>query len=289
MIFQLKLVGFSNFVLKLCKSLCFLQLNDMNLSLQNKNALVGGASAGIGRATALELAKLGANVTLVARTERTLQEALAMLDTTQGQEHHYMVADFDDSQMLLARVSEHLRSRPIHILINNTGGPPGGPITAAMPEDFLRAYHNHLICNQLLAKAVLPGMKTAGYGRVINIISTSVKEPIDNLGVSNTTRWAVAAWAKTWANEVGQFGITVNNVLPGYTGTGRLKEILEKRAAGGNTTVELIEDQFKSQVPLRRFAQPAEVAAVVAFLASPAAAYVNGVNLPVDGGRTKSL
>lgn len=264
-------------------------LNTMNLSLQNKNALVGGASAGIGRATALELAKLGANVTLVARTEAKLKETLASLDTSQGQQHHYLTADFDDSQILLSRVSEYLRDRPVHILVNNTGGPPGGPIIGAVPEDFLRAYHNHLICNQLLAKAVLPGMQEAGYGRIINIISTSVKEPIDNLGVSNTTRWAVAAWAKTWANEVGQFGITVNNVLPGYTGTGRLKEIIEKRAAASKVPVEKIEEQFKNQVPLRRFAAPAEVAAVVAFLASPAAAYVNGVNLPVDGGRTKSL
>ncbi len=261
----------------------------MNLSLQHKNALVGGASAGIGRATAIELAQLGANVTLVARTETTLQKAMEQLDSSQGQTHGYLVADFDDSQILLAKVAELLRNQPIHILVNNTGGPPGGPITDASPEAFLRAYHNHLICNQLLAKAVLPGMQDAAYGRIINIISTSVKEPIENLGVSNTTRWAVAAWAKTWANEVGQHGITVNNVLPGFTRTGRLLEILEKRAAATQTPVENIEKQFKSQVPLRRFAEPAEVAAVVAFLASPAAAYVNGVNLPVDGGRTRSL
>lgn len=261
----------------------------MNISLRNKNALVGGASAGIGRATALELANLGANVTLVARTESTLKEAMAELDTSQGQNHSYISADFDDSQILLSRVAELLRGKTIHILVNNTGGPPGGPITEATPEAFLRAYHNHLICNQLLAQAVLPGMKEAGYGRVINIISTSVKEPIDNLGVSNTTRWAVASWAKTWANEVGRFGITVNNVLPGYTNTGRLKEIIEKRAAAGNSNTEAVEEKFKSVVPLRRFAEPAEVAAVVAFLASPAAGYVNGINLPVDGGRTKSL
>ncbi|TNE54965.1 MAG: SDR family oxidoreductase [Bacteroidetes bacterium] len=261
----------------------------MNLSLLNKNALVGGASAGIGRAAAIELASLGANVTLVARTEKTLLEALAELDTTQGQQHRYMIADFDDSQILLARVSELLLQNPIHILVNNTGGPPGGPITAASSEEFLRAYHNHLICNQLLAQAVLPGMKTAGYGRIINIISTSVKEPIENLGVSNTTRWAVASWAKTWANEVGRFGVTVNNVLPGYTATGRLMEIIAKRAAGQHVGIPEMEKQFKEQVPARRFAEPAEVAAAVAFLASPAAAYINGVNLPVDGGRTKSL
>lgn len=261
----------------------------MNLSLVNKNALVGGASAGIGRAVALELAAMGANVTLVARTESTLQAALEELDKSQGQQHGYLVADFDDSQILLTKITELLLAKPVHILVNNTGGPPGGPITGAKPEDFLRAYHNHLICNQLLAQAVLPGMQASGYGRIINIISTSVKEPLENLGVSNTTRWAVASWAKTWANEVGAFGITVNNVLPGYTGTGRLREIIEKRAAASGTPVETVENQFRNQVPLRRFAEPEEVAAAVAFLASPAAGYINGINLPVDGGRTRSL
>lgn len=261
----------------------------MNLSLLHKNALIGGASAGIGRAVALELAALGANVTLVARTEATLQQAVAELDVSKGQQHGYLVADFDDSMILMAKVSELLLRRPVHILINNTGGPPSGPITEAAPENFLKAYHNHLICNQLLAQAMLPGMKAAGYGRIINIISTSVKEPIDNLGISNTTRWAVASWAKTWANEAGRFGITVNNILPGYTLTGRLKEIMEKRAAASQSTMEAVEKQFKNQVPLQRFAEPAEIAAAVAFLASPAAGYINGVNLPVDGGRTKSL
>ncbi|MBK6929702.1 MAG: SDR family oxidoreductase [Saprospirales bacterium] len=261
----------------------------MNLSLYQKNALVGGASAGIGRAVAIELAALGANVTLVARTESTLRQAVGALDTSQGQQHGYLIADFDDSQILLVKVGELLRRHPIHILVNNTGGPPGGPITEALPEEFLRAYHNHLICNQLLAQAVLPGMKAAGFGRIINIISTSVKEPLENLGVSNTTRWAVASWAKTWANESGRLGVTVNNVLPGFTQTDRLKEIIEKRAAATNRAVADMENQLRNQVPLQRFADPAEVAAAVAFLASPAAAYINGVNLPVDGGRTRSL
>jgi 3-oxoacyl-[acyl-carrier protein] reductase len=261
----------------------------MNLSLLHKNALVGGASAGIGRAVAIELAALGANVTLVARTESALQEALKLLDTSLGQQHGYLVADFSDSEALVAQVRQLLEQQEIHILINNTGGPPGGPITQATENAFSQAWHNHLICNQLLAQAVLPGMQKAGFGRIVNIISTSVKEPLDNLGVSNTTRWAVAGWAKTWANEVGQWGITVNNVLPGYTLTGRLTEIIEKRAAASGLEKEAVESQFKSHVPARRFAEPGEVAAAVAFLASPAAGYINGVNLPVDGGRTRSL
>lgn len=261
----------------------------MDLSLLGKNALVGGASAGIGRAVAIELAALGARVTLLARTESSLQATLAALDTSKGQQHGYLVADFSDSAGLLQKVTALLEQGPIHVLVNNTGGPPGGPIVEQSAEAFLAAYHNHLICNQLLAKAVLPGMKASGYGRVVNVISTSVKEPLDNLGVSNTTRWAVAAWSKTWANEVGPFGITVNNVLPGYTRTGRLVEIIEKRAAATGQSTETIESQFKSHVPLRRFAEPSEIAAAVAFLASPAAAYINGINVPVDGGRTRSL
>lgn len=261
----------------------------MQLSLSGKNALVGGASAGIGRAVAIELAALGAQVTLLARTESSLQEAVAALDASQGQRHGYIAADFSDSRMLLEKVAGLLSQQPVHILVNNTGGPPGGPITEASVESFLAAYHNHLICNQLLAQAVLPGMKAAGYGRIVNIISTSVKEPIDNLGVSNTTRWAVASWAKTWANEAGRFGVTVNNVLPGYTRTGRLAEIIEKRAAASGLPVGEVEEQFKKQVPAHRFAGPEEVAAAVAFLATPAAGYINGINLPVDGGRTRSL
>lgn len=261
----------------------------MNLSLLHKNALVGGASAGIGLAAARELALLGANVYLLARNDAKLIEAMHTLDTSQGQVHDYVVADYSDGQTLQTRVEALLQDRNIHILVNNTGGPPGGPITEALTKHFSQTYHNHLICNQILAQAVLPGMKADGYGRIINIISTSVKEPLDGLGVSNTTRWAVAAWAKTWANEVGQFGITVNNVLPGFTRTGRLEEIIEKRAASNATTKEAVEAQFKNQVPMRRFAEPSEVAAAVAFLASPAAAYINGINVPVDGGRTKSL
>jgi 3-oxoacyl-[acyl-carrier protein] reductase len=261
----------------------------MNLSLSGKHALVGGASAGIGRAVAVELAALGAGVTLLARTESSLQAAVAELDTAQGQQHGYIAADFSDSKALLEKVTALLETQPVHILVNNTGGPPGGPIVEESVEAFLSAYHNHLICNQLLAKAVLPGMKAAAFGRIVNIISTSVKEPLDNLGVSNTTRWAVAAWSKTWANEVARHGITVNNVLPGYTRTGRLVEIIEKRAAASGQTLQAVEEMFKSHVPARRFAEPHEVAAAVAFLASPAAGYINGINVPVDGGRTRSL
>ncbi len=260
----------------------------MDISLLGKNALVGGGSAGIGRAIAIELALLGANVTVLARTKRSLQETIGLLDTSQGQQHGFLEADYTNSDALVAVVASLLENRRVHVLVNNTGGPPGGLLSAALTMDLLSAYNNHLICNHLLAQAVIPGMKADGYGRIINIISTSVKEPIEGLGVSNTTRWAVASWAKTLSVELGPFGITVNNVLPGFTQTSRLDEIIEKRVAGGLTR-DAVEAGMKHQVPLRRFALPEEIAAAAAFLASPAAGYVNGINLPVDGGRTKSL
>lgn len=261
----------------------------MNLDLTGKNAFVGGSSQGIGRAVALELAALGANVTLCARSEGKLREVLATLDRSKGQQHGLVAVDFSDIKSVEKMAANLAAERTVHILVNNTGGPPGGPIAGAGAADFLAAFHNHLIVNHLLATTFLPGMKSAGWGRIVNIISTSVKEPLENLGVSNTTRGAVASWAKTLAGEVGQFGITVNNVLPGFTMTGRLDEVVQKRAATSNQTPEAIESMFRNAVPLRRFAEPEEVAAVVAFLASPAAGYVSGINVPVDGGRTKSL
>ncbi|OWY23085.1 short-chain dehydrogenase [Sphingobacteriales bacterium UPWRP_1] len=263
----------------------------MNIDLTGKNALVCGSSQGIGKAAAEELALLGANITLFARTESSLREVLQGLDQSKGQHHNYLCADFSNPEQVQQIVAGYLalQQTVFHILVNNTGGPPGGPITNATPQAFLQAYNNHLICNQLLAQTVLPGMKAAQYGRIINIISTSVKAPIAGLGVSNTTRWAVAGWAKTWANEVGQFGITVNNVLPGYTATQRLYSLIDARAAAAQTTPQAIAADMVNSIPARRFAQPHEVAVAVAFLASPAAAYINGINLPVDGGRTDTL
>jgi len=261
----------------------------MNLDLTGKNALVGGSSKGIGHAAAIELALLGANVTLVSRSPERLHEALSELDTSQGQEHSFLAADFTDSADVHKKVMGLVASKTIHILVNNTGGPPGGPVGEADLEAFLSAFNNHLICNHILAQSVVPGMKRSGYGRIINIISTSVKQPLDGLGVSNTIRGAVANWAKTLANELGQYGITVNNVLPGATMTGRLEEIAEARAEKAQGDKAEVYKNWVREIPLGRIGQPNEVAAAVAFLASPAAAYISGINLPVDGGRTRSL
>ncbi len=261
----------------------------MNLSLKNKNALVCGSSAGIGKASAMEMASLGATITLLARNEDKLKTVLGELSTSEGQKHDYLVVDFSDPRALQEVLSEATKNKSFHILINNTGGPKAGPVLTAGLDEFEAAFTQHLKCNHVLAQSVVPGMKEAGYGRIINVISTSVKQPIEGLGVSNTIRGAVANWSKTLAAEVGPFGITVNNVLPGATATERLTDILHNVAKKMNGSFEEAEAMMKSIAPAKRFAQPEEIAYAIAFLASEAASYINGINLPVDGGRTKSL
>ncbi len=262
----------------------------MELDLTGRCALVCGASQGIGRACAVELAKLGANVTALARREDALRRVVAELPRVHGaQQHDFLVADSGDTEALRAVVRSLTAAHPVHILVNNSGGPPPGPLLGARIEDFLEAYRKHLLANHVLAEAVIPGMREAGYGRIVNIISTSVKEPIAGLGVSNTTRWAVASWAKTLATELAPFGITVNNVLPGSTKTPRIEQIVATRARKSGVDVEAMQREMESEIPMRRFADPSEIAAAVAFLCSPAAGYITGINVPVDGGRTRSL
>ncbi len=260
----------------------------MDLNIKNKNALVCGSSRGIGKAVAIEIAKLGANVTLVARTAEALSEVKKKLDNSLGQQHDFMVIDFSDYTNLKKRIHTLVATKPVHILINNTGGPKGGGLIEASVEELNQAFQNHIICNHLLVQSVLPKMKTAGYGRIVNIVSTSIREPLMGLGVSNTIRAAVGNWAKTLANELGGLGITINNVLPGYTDTERLREIMTSRAEKWGKTKEEVLEIMKSQVPLGRFADPSEIAAAVAFLVTPAASYITGSNFTVDGGRTKS-
>ena len=253
-------------------------------------ALVCGSTQGIGRATAQLLATQGTQVTLLARNESALDDVLGELAPVTGGTHKRLVGDFSKPEELQQRVAEFIAAEgPHNILINNTGGPPGGPVHTAAPEAFRSALDMHVVCNQLLVQTLLSGMKETGYGRVVNIISTSVYEPIPNLGVSNTTRAAVAGWAKTLSKELGSFGITVNNVLPGFTATGRLDKIIDTRATKTGNSKDKVAEGMRALVPLGRFAEAEEVAAAVAFLASPAASYINGVSLPVDGGRLNSI
>jgi 3-oxoacyl-[acyl-carrier protein] reductase len=260
----------------------------MNIDLRGKKAIVCGSTRGIGKAVALELDSLGAEIILIARNENELKKVVGELDGTK--KHRYIVADFEKPEQLRKVTGDFIAANgPVHILVNNTGGPPGGPITTASTEEFLHAFSNHLVCNHILAQLVLDGMKQAGYGRIVNIISTSVKQPLKGLGVSNTIRAAVANWSKTWSNEVAEYGITVNNVLPGATRTGRLQTIIETKASKLNLSLNDVEEEMIHEIPMRRFADPSEIANAVAFLASPAAAYITGINIPVDGGRTSSL
>lgn len=255
-------------------------------TLEGKNALVCGSTQGIGRACAIEFARLGAQVTLMARHLEALEKVLGELPREHGQTHSYIQADFSDWQAVQQKANDHVRANgPVHILLNNTGGPPAGPAFEAMPEEYLKAMSQHVVCNHVLVQAVAEGMRDAKYGRVINIISTSVVMPIKGLGVSNTVRAAVANWARTLAAELGPFGITVNNVLPGYTATMRLESIIQGRASRAGTTPDEIKHGMMASVPARRFGKAEEIAYAAAFLASPAAAYINGVSLPVDGGR----
>ena len=256
-------------------------------TLAGKRALVCGSSQGIGRACAMEIARLGASVTVVSRNEQALQEVASDLPKETDQSHGYFVADFTQPGNVQSKVADHVHQvGTVHILVNNTGGPPSGPAFDADADAFIQAFSNHLICNQHLVQAVVPGMKESKFGRIINMISTSVIQPITGLGVSNTTRGAVANWGRTLAGELAPFGITVNNILPGYTNTDRLQSLFKRWSDRDGITIPEVEERVRQSIPMRRLARPEEIGAVVAFLATPAASYVSGVNLPVDGART---
>jgi 3-oxoacyl-[acyl-carrier protein] reductase len=269
--------------------------------LGGRRALVCGSTRGIGRACAVEFARLGARVTLLARDEAALRRTLNELPPPAGGKggaageggaggHDFIRADFGDPDAVRETVAAHLETTGAYeILLNNTGGPPGGPVLAADPGEFRAAFASHLICNHVLARLLVPGMRESGYGRIINIVSTSIKQPIRDLGVSNTIRGAVASWAKTLSAELAPDGITVNNVLPGSTETDRIHSLIRAKARASGRSEEEVERAMKAEIPMGRFARPEEIAAAAGFLATPAASYITGVSLPVDGGRTSSL
>ncbi len=261
----------------------------MQLDLTGRHVLIGGGSQGIGRAAALELAALGADVSVIGRDPARLNATLAALNGVRAGNHHALLADYADRASLERIVGDWLAQSPAQILINNTGGPPPGPIELASEAAFLDTFGQHLLCNQLLTRLCLPGMRAAGYGRIVNVISTSVKEPIKGLGVSNTVRGAVASWAKTLATELAPEGITVNNVLPGFTRTARLQGLIDGKVRASGQAEEAVAKGMMSVVPMGRFADASEVANAIAFLASPAASYITGVSIAVDGGRTLAL
>ena len=261
---------------------------------KNCAAVVCGASQGIGKEIAVLLASQGIRVLAVARTESKLKNVVALMKEISDLDHSYFSCDLSQSKELDS-LTQHIHSTSsFNILICNSGGPKSGPLIDSPPEAFLEGFKNHVLGNQKLLQSMLPAMKlpamkSSSWGRVVNILSTSVKAPIPNLGVSNTIRGAVAQWAKTLSLELGPLNITVNNVLPGYTDTERLSALLEAASQRTGQSKEEIKKDWINKVPLKRFASPQEIAFAVGFLCSNNADYISGINLPVDGGRTGSL
>ncbi len=258
----------------------------MDLDLKGRRALVCGSSQGMGLAIARELSEMGANITLFARNEASLNEALAQLSPGT---HDYLVADFDDLPAVEAEVKRALKKGPYQILINNSGGPAPGPLAEADLSSFEVAMGRHLHVSHTLVRLLLPGMKDANFGRIVNIISTSVKIPIPGLGVSNTVRGAMASWAKTLANELGQYGVTVNNILPGFINTARIESLVAGKSKSQGKSEAEIEAEMKKTIPAGRFGEPSEIAAYAGLLCSNSGAYINGTSLRIDGGRTGSI
>ena len=254
----------------------------ISFTLEGRNALVCGGTAGIGQAIAIAFAEAGAAVTVMGRSEERLQ---ATLERLAGTGHQALRADFSDLSQVESAIAERAARGPLHVVVNNTGGPAAGRVSETHHEPLVDAFRMHVATAQVILAAVLPGMKAEGYGRVINVISTSVITPILGLGVSNTVRGAMANWGRTMAAELGEFGITVNNLLPGFTDTDRLSSLFEGKAKRLGTTPQSVRDQALATIPLGRIGAPEELAAAALFLASPAGGYVSGVNLPVDGGR----
>ena len=261
----------------------------MEINLKNKTAWVFGGSRGIGQAIAIELSKAGANILLIARKKTALHKTQEMLCIQQQQQHDVLSVDMANVSLLVETMKKYRNVNSVDILINNSGGPAGGLAHTAEIEEYVDAFKQHLLSAQAATQVVLPIMKKKQFGRIINIISTSVKQPIAGLGVSNTIRGAVANWSKTLASEVGQFGVTVNNILPGATKTDRLSELVAKKASKNNCPQEEVVKKMKSVIPVGRFAEPKELGYLATFLCSDYANYINGINIPIDGGRTKSL
>ncbi|HCN05191.1 MAG TPA: short-chain dehydrogenase [Bacteroidetes bacterium] len=262
----------------------------MDLSLNGRRALVCGASKGIGKAIAIELASLGAQVTVLARSAETLTSVCEGLPRPSEQRHTSIVADVEVPDELIHSVEDHVNSYgAFHICVNNTGGPAGGLLVESSVESIVQAFENHVVMAHRLMQVLVPGMKVENWGRFINIISTSVKQPLEGLGVSNTVRGAMASWAKTLATEVAPWGITVNNVLPGATETERLAGIIDRTVERTGRTDAEVRTRMVGEIPVGRFGRPEEIAAAAAFLATPAAAYITGTSILVDGGRTRTL
>jgi len=261
----------------------------MTISLENKNALVGGSTQGLGNAIAMQLAECGANVTLMARNEAKLKKAMQELNTESGQKHSYLEVDFYDLENFKIAVSGYLKNHPVHILVNNTNGPEAGGVLEKKSSDYLTAFNLLFQTVCYTTMEVLPDMQKNQYGRIINVSSLSVKEPIQNLALSNTIRIALISWAKSLATEVAKYNITVNSILTGNFDTERLNHLISLQAKSGNVPEEEMKALRISAIPMKRFGKPMEYAYLATFLASDYASYITGANIPIDGGLLKSM
>lgn len=261
----------------------------MDFGIVGRTALVAASSKGLGRAVAEELAAEGARVVLCARGAEALEATRAALADS-GAEVTAVAADLTDPLQVERVIEVGVQAfGPIDILITNTGGPPPGPFESHTPEAWSEAVRQNLDSVLNLTRSVLPAMKERRWGRIITITSVAVKQPVDGLILSNSIRAAVTGFAKTLANEVAPFGITVNNVMPGYTRTERLDQLAADIAERSGGSVEDAFSAWEGQIPLGRVGDPREFAALVAFLASERASYITGTSIAVDGGAIKAL
>lgn len=257
----------------------------MKINLRGKVALVCGSSQGIGKAIAVQLAYSGAKVILLSRNEDKLKEIVEDLTQKTGQTHLYITCDVSILDELEKKITILLNEiGAIHILVNNTGGPSPGLLYTSKVEPLQIAFQQHVMSAQKLINLILPTMIENHFGRIINIVSVGMREPIENLGVSNTIRGAMGSWAKTLSKELASFGITVNNILPGYTLTERLRSLIEVRAKNKSNTYAEEAENILKMIPARRFGTPEEIAYLATFLASEYSCYINGASIPIDGG-----
>lgn len=261
----------------------------MNLGIEGFGALVGGSSSGIGLACADLLLAEGVRVVLVSRGEERLEAASAMLAAKHGRDVPWVAADLATAEgaETAFRAAESALGQ-VDIVINNAGGPKSGPFEALADSDWESSFHLNLMSAVRLARLATTGMKARQWGRIVNITSTSVKQPIEGLMLSNSIRMSVVGFAKTLSDELGPFGVTVNTVAPGYTGTDRLDQLAAAKAERTGTTKAAVLESWRGDVPLRRIGLPEEVAAAVVWLCSQQGAYITGVTLAVDGGRTRA-
>ena len=261
----------------------------MNISLKSKRALVGGSSKGLGNAVAKQLARSGATVTLLSNNEQRLINTVNDLKEQTGLNHDYLVVDYNNFEEYQKKIEEYLLVNPIDILINNTQGPRGGDVMNVSIEDYQKSFDLLFKSVVITTMIALKNMKKNKWGRIINMASMSVKEPLQYLALSNSIRSALTTWGKTLSNDLGSYNITVNNILTGYFNTQRINQLNSEKAKKLNINIEEVYQSMKELVPLKRIGDPREFAYLITFLASDNAAYINGANIPIDGGLIRSM